>query len=128
MKVNPKMVLGAALLLLTPGCITTKANENLWLLTSTSFGLEITAGQQTSSPGSLLLGYRRYEGLVAPVGWDTVPSVITKVDGSLGVTFTDMSGGQWFAIGDAATAMAKEIIKKEMAEEEMANENSRGVE
>lgn len=126
MKVNPKMVLGAALLLLTPSCISTRANENLWLITSTSFGLEITAGQQSSSPGSVLLGYRRYEGLVAPVGWDKVPSVITRVGGTLGVTFTDMSGAQWFAIGDAATTLAGDILERE-TNGDITYEDSRGV-
>lgn len=125
MKVNPKIVLGSALLLLTSGCISTRANENLWLITSTSFGLEITAGQQSSSPGSVLLGYRRYEGLVAPVGWDKVPAVITRVGGTLGVTFTDMSGAQWFAIGDAATTLAGDILERE-TNGDITYEDSRG--
>ena len=126
-----RLILGAALLLLTSGCITTKKNTNFWYLTRTSVGLQIVAGQQTNSPGSLLLGYQREEGVVAPVEGGEIPSAIAKVAGRVGVTFTDVSGDQWFAIGDAATALAGELYEGGTVDEDSGgteDEDSGGTE
>lgn len=81
-------------------------------LTGTTIGIEIsTGGTNTVSPVTFVLGYRRVEAVITPTNTTKVPSALGKVAGDLGTGGVDvaMQGDQYFAIGEAATILAKEI-------------------
>jgi hypothetical protein len=98
-----------ALLVFLSGCT---CGTNIGYLTGTTVGIEISTGAtNTTAPITFVLGYRRVEALVTPTGTTKVPSVLSTVDGSIntGDANIGMQGKQFFAVGDAATALAEEI-------------------
>lgn len=89
---------------------------HLGYMTGTTVGLEISTGATNATPPtSFVLGYKRAEMLVTPTGTTEVPSVLGKVGGQIGSEDADagMSGNQFFAVGEAASELSKDINIRE---------------
>ena len=99
-------------LLVLSGCT---CGTHLGYMTGTTVGVEISTGAtNTTAPITFVLGYRRAEMLVTPTGTTKVPSVLGKVAGQVGSGVgADMSGDQFFAVGEAATELSKDIHIRE---------------
>ena len=105
------LAVGLSLLVLS-GCT---CGTHLGYMTGTTVGIEISTGAtNTTAPVTFILGYRRAELLVTPTGITEVPSVLGKVAGQVGSgAGADISGDQFFAVGEAATELSKDVNMKE---------------
>jgi hypothetical protein len=93
---------------LTPG-----DNKVAFFGTTTAIGLKVGFDPTTSLPDSLVLGFKRKELSVIPLGTDggklRYPSVIASIDTTVGATSLQDTGltiSQYFATGQAANVLA----------------------
>ena len=119
-------------ILLVAGCKDSLIDRSLIFATRTTIGVEVSASPaETGTPAEIVIGYKRFEGVLNPVycsdgteivaspdGGTTIPryrpeaySVIAKLQGQLkgtaGSPGAAVYGAQWFATGEAATKMAE---------------------
>ena len=117
---------------LVAGCRDSLIDRSLIFATRTTIGVEVSASPaETGTPAEIVIGYKRFEGVLNPVycsdgteivaspdGGTAVPryrpeaySVIAKLQGQIKGTASPAGaavyGAQWFATGEAATKMAE---------------------